>query len=343
MDTGRKSLYSELEGRIGHTFLELTHEDERGNILFTKKECDNPFGSHYDRVYIALFKDFEERGEISPGSKVLETSSGTAALSYVKIGNLLGFECHVVIPEGIDQVVIDEVEMEAAKVYFTPEADYIVGFPQFLREFLPSHKDFSFLNHSQDRKKGGPAYTCNEVTLRAMGDIIEEISESIDVFIPAVGNGSSILGPARFLQRQGRIKSEVKIVPFESAQAAVLFDKIDPGDYKRKFGIEPGSLPRHRLRGTSYQGVDFPHIDTLVAEKLVERPILVSDAQVNENYFRLTGNRHMDNLPRWDTIPIEGRGRSTRAGVAVALELMKLSEGKRYLIIGYDKAGRYDS
>ena len=56
-----------------------------------KRECDNPFGSHYDMVYLALYRHYEESGKIRPGDKVLETTSGAAGVSFAGIGKELGF------------------------------------------------------------------------------------------------------------------------------------------------------------------------------------------------------------------------------------------------------------
>ena len=44
--------YEELESRIGNTSLvKYAGEVPNGNSIWIKRECDNPYGSHYDRVY----------------------------------------------------------------------------------------------------------------------------------------------------------------------------------------------------------------------------------------------------------------------------------------------------
>jgi len=76
--------------------------------------------------------------------------------------------------------------------------------------------------------------------------------------------------------------ARTKIIPFETVQSAVLYDLMYPGRYKDEFGIEPGSLSRHRLPGTSYQGIDFPHIRNSIGEKVVDSVLLVSDDKTLE-------------------------------------------------------------
>lgn len=337
----REELYNSLESRIGRTpLVKYAGEVANGNSIWIKRECDNLFGSHYDRVYLALFKHFEELETIKQGDKVLETTSGTAGYSFAGIGKLLGYDCHVVIPEGVDHAIIQLIKSKDATLYFTPEQDYIAGFPAFLKDFLPQHKkDFTFLNHSMGLRNG-PAFTNNEVTLAALEEIGEEICTQINVdyFIPAVGNGSSILGPAR------AFPESTKIVAFESAQSAVAYDMKYPERYYREFGIQPGVLPRHKMRGTSFRGIDFPHIKTAIAQGIIDDVCLVSDKEIDKNYFQLTGRNDTSCLPHWD-MELEhcaDLGRSSRAGIAVALQIARNINEKNLVIIGYDTIDRYD-
>src|SRR3989344_5112019 len=72
------------------------------NRIFIKEERLNPFGSHYDRVYRDLFRDFIFRGELQPGGIAFETTSGSAGISFAAIGRRPGVRCIVGIPAGGD-------------------------------------------------------------------------------------------------------------------------------------------------------------------------------------------------------------------------------------------------
>jgi cysteine synthase len=340
MTEQRTDVYAELRIRIGHTPLVLYQGIvPNNNRIWIKRECDNPFGSHYDRVYLALFQHYELLGKIKPGDKVLETSSGTAGVSCASLAKILGYECHLAVPEGVDKAVIERIKSEGAVLYFTPEKDYIAGFPAFVRRFLPQHPDIFFLNHSMG-KKHGIAYSNNEVVLASLEGIATEVLDVTPVhyYLPAIGNGSSIVGPGRVLP------DSTIVVAFESAQSAVAYNLKFPGKYQEQFGIDPGTLPRHKLRGTSFQGIDFPHIRTAVETGLIQDVILLSDAEVTANYKAATGRDDFAQLPHWDTsLPFAYEyGRSTRAGIVAALEIAKKVAGKNMLVIAYDKADRYD-
>ena len=339
LENERQRKYEELESRIGNTYLvPFIGEVPNGNKIWIKREDENPYGSHYDRVYVDLFRHFEATGKIQPGDKVIETSSGTAGASYAGIGQSLGFDCHLAIPEGVDEAVIDVIRSYGATFHFTPEQDYIAGFPEFLKTFQPWNKGFAFLSHSMERV--GSAYLNNETTLVSLGGIAREALEQteVDYFIGAVGNGSSVLGAARVFGDAARL------ISFESFQSAVVYDKMHPGDYEAQYGIKPGSLPKHKLRGTSFHGIDFPHINTLVQEGRIDEARLLSDTQVDRNYAAATGRHDTEELIHWDRVfkGHEDLGRTGRAGIAVALDLAERVEGKNILIVAYDKANRYD-
>lgn len=323
--------------QIGNTpLVEFEGAVPNNNRIWLKLECENPCGSHYDRVYRKLFDHFIQKGLLKPGDTVLETTSGTAGVSFAAIGRELGYRCIVAIPEGGERAREEAILKAGGELIFTPAEQYISGFPRFLKRYLVEHRDVVFLNHSM-----GPKGTENEITTYALGEIAYELQDQlgqVDYFIGAVGNGSSILGPGRVL------KNESQIVAFEPFQSAVAYDLLYPGRYEETYGIKPGSLPRHRLPGTSFQGIDFPHIRiAFQEEQLVSETFLVSDQTTNAQYQTQNGeNRFIQALPHWDAIELP-YGRTTRAGVAVALQLAKKISGQNFVVVAYDKADRYDN
>ena len=270
MEASRTQKYQLLAERIGRTPLKTyPGEVPRGNRIWLKCECENPFGSHYDRIYLALLHQFEELDSIRVGDAVYDTTSGSAGCSLAGVGRELGFDVHVGIPAGGEAARVRAIEELGGTIHYTPAESYIAGFTEFILAFKRSHPKVFFLNHSMG-KRG----RVNDVALDALATISREVEgelERIDFFIPAVGNGTSILGPAR------AFATTVDVIAFETFQAAVAYEKMYPGRYQQQYGIEPGSLPRHRLPGTSYQGIEFPHINQSISTGLLKDVVLVSD------------------------------------------------------------------
>ena len=366
-----------MEAKIGNTPLDLySKEAPNGNRIWIKKECENPYGSHYDRVYSALFKHHEKQGKIKPGDRLLETTSGAAGVSFAGIGKELGYECIVALPGGgekaRERAILEQLSSEDHLI-LTDSDKYISGFTEFLKDYLPKNKDVHFLNHSMGKfnKKLG-VYKNNEVTLKALEPIAKEVikKQKIDWFFPAIGNGSSVLGPGRVFQRKNNFWYEsarcimddayldiefnrklmeeldhliIRIVGFEPFQSAVAYDQKYPGAYKAQFGIEPGTLSRHRLPGTSFQGIPFPHIKNSVDERILTGVVPVSDEKTDREYHKLTGRNDTKQFPHWDREKYQDVGRTTMAGIAVAKWATNSVEDRDFLVIAYDKADRYDS
>ena len=375
MQDDRGTVYRELEAEVGRTrLMRYGGEVPNDNTIWIKREFDNLFGSHYDRVYLELFKHHEAEGNIKSGDKILETSSGSAGVSFAGMGKKLGFDCYMALPAGgekaRERAILEQLPDEEHLI-LTDADKYVNGFPRFLRRFLVKNKDYFFINHSM-----GPNGANNEQTLSALEGIANESFGELDdihYFIPAIGNGSSVLGPGRVFQHWNGIMygvlgtfmeegapynlpgfdlgkeaqsiedSRTKIIPFETFQAAVMYDLKHPGEYENRFGIKPGSLSRHTLPGTSFQGIDFPHIRNSL--ELVDEVALVSDERMDTEYNELTGRDDTRELIHWDS-PIQGAdefGRTTKAGINVALNIAEGVNGKNFLVIGYDRAERYDN
>lgn len=323
--------------QIGNTpMISFTGCVPNNNRIWLKLECENPFGSHYDRVYLRLFKEFEELGKIRPGATVFETTSGSAGVSFAGIGTQLGYKCLVAIPAGGEKARERAIEDAGGELIFTPAEEYIRGFPRFAARFLAKNRDIVFLNHSM-----GQNGSENRAAIEAIQEIGKEILTQlpcVDQVVLAIGNGSSVLGIARELSHR------TKIITFESLQSGTAYESLYPGKYEELYGIKPGSLPRHRLPGTSYNGINFPHIRiAFQEERLVDQTVLVSDHQTDDEYLSLTGRNVPLSMARWDTVESAEYGRTTRAGIAVALKLAEQTKNENIVLLAYDKANRYDS
>ncbi|MBS3176511.1 pyridoxal-phosphate dependent enzyme [Candidatus Woesearchaeota archaeon] len=253
MERTRIQKYKELGARIGNTpLVRYVGKVPNRNTIWIKRECDNPFGSHYDRVYTALFKHFEENRGLQPGMNVLETTSGTAGVSFAGIGRELGYKCYVMIPEDpIKQKRIEAIRAQGGIILPTPAEEDIQGFTR--ERIMGNIKRYSavFLNHSMD-----PGGINNEITLCSLAGIAGEVLQEtgIDVFVGGIGNGSSIVGPGRVFRVRN---ADALIVGYKPKKAG-----------KSEY---PGLMNQDGLERT----IDFPHIKE--ANKLIDRIMLVDD------------------------------------------------------------------
>ncbi|HYA65992.1 MAG TPA: pyridoxal-phosphate dependent enzyme, partial [Burkholderiaceae bacterium] len=79
--------YRTIEAVIGNTPLVRLQRIEaaslaaRGNVLLAKLEGNNPGGSVKDRPAYSMMRRAEERGEIRPGDRLIEATSGNTGIA----------------------------------------------------------------------------------------------------------------------------------------------------------------------------------------------------------------------------------------------------------------------
>ena len=79
--------YLTIEDVIGKTPLValqrigVTENQARNNVILAKLEGNNPAGSVKDRPALSMIKRAEERGEIKPGDKLIEATSGNTGIA----------------------------------------------------------------------------------------------------------------------------------------------------------------------------------------------------------------------------------------------------------------------
>ena len=320
-----------------------------GNTILIKNEYGNE-RTHYDRVFGPLFKNLEVKGIIIEGSEVFETTSGSAGASFVRIGKELGFECYVGMPAGGErarETAILEHLISDKHLTLTDAEQYIDAFPKFILDSIK--KGRTWLSHSQDRDELTKKTISNETTLYALGEIGREIigkHPNPDYVVLATGNGSSSLAIAR------ELPNSCKIISYESVQAGVVEEKLYPGRYQKRFGIKPGVSARHELPGTIYNsGIFFPHLEEFIDENFICENVLVTGQKMTNiarEYYRINNiifpEEEFAKLPCWDSESIvrEDLGKSSLAGISVALQIAEKVKGKTIFTLGYDGNSKYD-
>src|SRR3954453_15141894 len=70
-----------------------------GVKIYAKLEGHNPGGSVKDRAAYGMIKGALERGELKPGTKLIEATSGNTGIALAMIARLCDVEIELVMPE----------------------------------------------------------------------------------------------------------------------------------------------------------------------------------------------------------------------------------------------------
>ena len=103
---------------IGNTpMAEIRKLNPNPNVrIFGKLEGNNPGGSVKDRAALNMIQSAMERGDIKPGTKLIEATSGNTGIALAMIASLFGLEIELVLPSNSTRERTLTMEAFGAKV-----------------------------------------------------------------------------------------------------------------------------------------------------------------------------------------------------------------------------------
>src|SRR3954467_10478954 len=93
---------------------------EGGARIFAKLEDQNPTGSVKDRVALSMIELAEANGELEPGQRILEPTSGNTGIALAMIGKVKGYPVSVVMPASSTPERVELLRMYGADIMFSP-------------------------------------------------------------------------------------------------------------------------------------------------------------------------------------------------------------------------------
>ena len=103
---------------IGNTpMVEIKKLNPNPNVkIYGKLEGNNPGGSVKDRAAYNMIKSALERGDIKPGTKLIEATSGNTGIALAMIAGLFDLEIELVLPSNSTRERTLTMEAFGAKV-----------------------------------------------------------------------------------------------------------------------------------------------------------------------------------------------------------------------------------
>lgn len=173
--------------------------------VFAKLEWYNPFGAVKDRIADNLIRDAEERGELGPGKKLVEATSGNTGLGLAMIGNAKGYPLQTPLSEAIPlekRTVLRFFGTEVIELddSLCPAPGAPEGAIAKARDTAESHDDFILLDQYANEANPDAHY-------RTTGpEIWRQTGGKVTHFVAGLGTCGTITGTGRFLKEQGDVK-----------------------------------------------------------------------------------------------------------------------------------------
>lgn len=182
---------------VGNTpMVALQRIPENPNVtIYAKLEGNNPGGSVKDRAAYGMIKGALDRGEIAPGIKLIEATSGNTGIALAMIASLFGVPIELVMPEDATRERVLSMEAFGAKVILTPKEESMEGAIDYAHAQV-AKGGYHMLNQFANPDNYGMHY-------RTTGpEIWRDTDGGVTHFVSAMGTTGTIMGVSRFLKEK---------------------------------------------------------------------------------------------------------------------------------------------
>ena len=201
---------------VGRTpLVKLARVGPVGPPIYAKVEWYGPSGSLKDRIYLHMFEQAEARGDLRPGIRVLECSTGNAGIACAFVAAVRGYPCTIVMPEGMSEERKKIMRAYGAELVFTPGGE--------------SDVDLSLQKLAQIRARDPDGYWVPgqfgnidnvDAHYRTTGpEIWEQTGGIVGAFVASQGSGGTLSGVGRALRAR---EPRVKLYAVEPEECALL-------------------------------------------------------------------------------------------------------------------------
>lgn len=211
--------FESLNCLIGNTpMLEISFKYS-GKIrkIFAKAENYNLTGSIKDRMALYILRNAYMNGEIKPGCRIAEATSGNTGISFSAIGSLLGHKVTIFMPDWLSEERKNLIKSFGAKIELVSkdQGGFLgsIDMTRKLREednniFLPCQ--FSNLDNIEAHYLTTGPEIWNQ---------LEALNLIPDAVVAGVGTGGTIMGISKYLREKN---PKIKSYPLEPLNSPTL-------------------------------------------------------------------------------------------------------------------------
>ncbi|MFC2081555.1 PLP-dependent cysteine synthase family protein [Candidatus Bipolaricaulota bacterium] len=239
MTTDHMDRIQGLKSLIGNTPLLEVRLRYRGEdrTVYAKAEHLNMTGSIKDRMAFHIISRAYASGDLVPGARIIEVTSGNTGIAFSSIGRALGHPVTIFMPDWMSPERINLIKALGAQVVLVSKSEG--GFRGSIERademcaacenaFLP-HQFFNEANTEAHVLTTGPEIWW-QLRFR---------SREPDAFIAGVGTGGTIMGVGGFLRERA---PDVKLFPLEPTSSPTLSTGCKAGNHRIQ-GISDEFIP----------------------------------------------------------------------------------------------------
>ena len=205
-------IYSTIESLIGNTPLVRLCRllPNSSNKIFAKLEGNNPAGSVKDRPALSMIQQAELRGDISPGDKLIEATSGNTGIALAMVAAIKGYEMTLIMPNNLSEERKASMLAYGAELILVSEQQGMEG-ARDLAKKLESEGRGKVLDQFANEDNPNAHY------MRTGPEIWRDTKGEVTHFVSSMGTTGTIMGVSRYLKEQN---SKIRILGLQPKEGS---------------------------------------------------------------------------------------------------------------------------
>jgi S-sulfo-L-cysteine synthase (O-acetyl-L-serine-dependent) len=214
----KPAAYPSIEMTIGNTPLvrlqRIAGDDNarRGNVLLGKLEGNNPGGSVKDRPALSMILRAEERGDIRPGDRLIEATSGNTGIALAMIAAMRGYRMTLIMPDDLSAERRAGMRAYGAELILTPASRGGMEYARDLAMGMQARGEGRVLDQFANADNPRVHYETTGP------EIWRDTDGRVTHFVSAMGTTGTIMGVSRFLKERNPAVTIVGAQPAECSK-----------------------------------------------------------------------------------------------------------------------------
>ncbi|MGB2817069.1 MAG: cysteine synthase CysM [Burkholderiaceae bacterium] len=184
----------------------------RGNVVLGKLEGNNPGGSVKDRPALSMILRAEERGEIRPGDRLIEATSGNTGIALAMIAAMKGYRMTLIMPDNLSAERRASMTAYGAELILTPASKGGMEYARDLATEMQARGEGKVLDQFANADNPRVHYETTGP------EVWRDTGGRVTHFVSAMGTTGTIMGVSRFLKERNPRVQIVGAQPAEGSQ-----------------------------------------------------------------------------------------------------------------------------
>ncbi len=201
-------IYPTIESFVGNTPLVRLQRlpGETSNIILAKLEGNNPAGSVKDRPALSMIQQAEARGDIKPGDRLIEATSGNTGIALAMAAAIKGYRMTLIMPDNMSAERRATMKAFGAEIILTPAKGSMEAAIDLSRA-MEARGEGKVLDQFANPDNPLSHY------LGTGPEIWRDTQGSVTHFVSSMGTTGTIMGTSRFLKEKNPAVQIIGVQP----------------------------------------------------------------------------------------------------------------------------------